>query len=179
MRMFLITLLLATLGNADIVKLVKAGVSAETIETKIAASETDFDTSTDALVALAGEGVPDRVIRAMIEHHAPVVAPVPPVARMASRRYDVTLHAGQGGKCDAELRIDGKGLKASRCRTLDFEIAWRDLESACYTYGFRGEVVLKTRDRERRISTTTPAEAKRLVEHIRLGAPKLAIRECR
>lgn len=182
MRMFLITLLLATLGNADIVKLVKAGVSAETIETKIAASETDFDTSTDALVALAGEGVPDRVIRAMIEHEGLVVAPAPPVApvRMASRRYDVTVHSDQGsGKCEAELRIDGKGIKASRCRTLDFEIAWRDLESACYTYGFRGEVALKTHDREHRISTTTPAEAKRLVEHIRLGAPKLAISECR
>src|SRR5687768_3962960 len=104
MRMFLIPLLLATLGNADIVKLVKAGLSAETIETKIAASETNFDTSTDALVALAGEGVLDRVIRAMIEHEAPAVPPVPPVApvppvppapRMASRRYDVTVHADQ------------------------------------------------------------------------------------
>ena len=190
MRMFLITLLLATLGNADIIKLIKAGLSAETIETKIASSETDFDTSTDALVALAGEGVPDRVIRAMIEHEAKLVADLPStppghvarpyVLRMTSRRYDVTVHADQGsGKCDAELRIDGKGIKASRCRTLDFELAWRDLESACYTYGFRGEVVLKTHDRERRISTTTPAEAKRLVEHIRMGAPKVAVSECR
>jgi hypothetical protein len=98
---------------------------------------------------------------------------------MGSRRYDVTVHAEGGGKCDAELRIDGKGVKASRCRTLDFELAWRDLESVCYTYGFRGEVALKTHDRERRISTTTPAEAKRLVEHIRTGAPKVAINECR
>ena len=195
MRMFLLSLLLATLGNADIVKLVKAGLSIETIEAKIAASETDFDTSTDALVALAGEGVPDQVIRAMIQHDDRVVAPVPPAPpippvapappaapappRITSRRYDVTVHAHQGGKCEAELRIDGKGIKASRCRTLDFTIAWRDVESVCYTYGFRGEVVLKTQDRERRISTTTPAEAKRLVEHIRLGAPELAIGECR
>jgi hypothetical protein len=98
---------------------------------------------------------------------------------MTSRRYDVTVHADQGGKCESELRIDGKGIKATRCRTLDFEIAWRDLESVCYTYGFRGEVVLKTRDRERRLSTITPAEAKRLVEHIRMGVPKLAVNECR
>lgn len=189
MRMLLLTLLLTTLGNADIVKLVKAGLSAETIETKIASSQTDFDTSTEALVALAGDGVPDRVIRAMIEHEGPAVAAVPPVApappvppsppRMTSRRYDVTVHAEGGGKCDAELRIDGKGIKASRCHTLDFELAWGDLESVCYTYGFRGEVALKTHDRQRRISTTTPAEAKRLVEHIRTGAPKLAIHECR
>jgi hypothetical protein len=201
MRMLLLSLLFATLGNADIVKLVKAGLSAETIETKISASETDFDTSTDALVALAGEGVPDRVIRAMIEHDAPAVLPTPPappapavddlplsppghvgqrtVLRMTSRRYDVTVHADQGGKCEAELRIDGKGIKASQCRRLDFELAWGDVESVCYTYGFRGEVVLKTHDRERRVSTTTPAEARRLVEHIRMGAPKAAIAECR
>lgn len=176
MRILLLSFLLATLGNADIVKLVKASLSAETIEAKIAASEADFDTSTDALVALAGEGVPDRVIRAMIQHEDRVVAPAPP--RMTSRRYDVTIHADQGGKCEAELRIDGKGVKASRCRTLDFDIAWRDLESVCYTYGFRGELVLKTKDREHRLSTTTPAEAKRLIEHIRTAASKLTISEC-
>ena len=191
MRLFLLSLLLATLGNADIVKLVKAGLSPETIETKIASSETEFDTSTDALVALAGDGVPDRVIRAMIEREdrvapTPPVPPVPPVAvvppappRAPSRRYDVTVHADGGGKCEAEVRIDGKGIKASRCRTLDFDLPWSDLQSVCYTYGFRGELVLKTRDRERRLSTTTPAEAKRLVEHIRSGAPKVFIGECR
>jgi hypothetical protein len=179
MRMFLLSLLLATLGNADIVKLVKAGLSAETVEAKIASSDTDFDTSTDALVALAGEGVPDRVIRAMIEQDR--VAPVPPAPpRVPSRRYDVTVHADEGGgKCEAEVRIDGKGIKASRCKALDLDLRWSELESVCYTYGFRGELVLKTRERERRLSTTTPAEAKGLVEHIRAGAPKLAVSECR
>lgn len=183
MRFLLLSLLFATLGNADVVKLVKAGLSAETIEARIASSETAFDTSTDALVALAGEGVPDRVIRAMIAQHAPAVPPVPPVPpappRIASRRYDVTLLADGGGKCDAEVRIDGKGIRASRCRTLDFDLAWRDVESVCYTYGFRGELLIRTHDRERRLSTTTPAEAKRLVEHIRGAAPKLAVAECR
>jgi hypothetical protein len=176
MRFLLLSLLLSTLGNADVVKLVKAGLSAETIEAKIASSETAFDTSTDALVALAGEGVPDRVIRAMIEQRAPVVAPAP--RRIASRRYDVTLLADGGGKCDAEVRIDGKGIRASRCRALDFDLAWRDVESVCYTYGFRGELAIATHDRQRRLSTTTPAEAKRLVEHIRGAAPKLAVAEC-
>ena len=182
MRLFLIPLLLATLGNADIIKLAQAGLSAGTIEAKIASSETDFDTSTDALVALAGAGVPDRVIRVMIERDR--VAPAPPVppapARVPSRRYDATLHAMEGsGKCEAELRIDRKGIKASRCRALDFDLRWSELENVCYTYGFRGELVLKTRDRERRVSTTTPAEAKRLVEHIRAAAPAVAVAECR
>jgi hypothetical protein len=188
MRMFLLSLLLATLGNADIVKLVKAGLSGETIEAKISASNSDFDTSTDALVALAGDGVPDRVIRAMIEHDRPtpvvaLVPPVPPVPptppRASSRRYDVTVHAEKGGgKCDAELRIDGKGVKASRCRTLDFDLAWRDVETVCYTYGFRGEVVVRTKQSERRLSTITPAEAKRVVEHIRASAPHVPVSAC-
>jgi hypothetical protein len=104
------------------------------------------------------------------------VAHAPP--RIASRRYDVTLLADGGGKCDAEVRIDGKGIRASRCRTLDFDLAWRDVESVCSTYGFRGEMLIRTHDRERRLSTTTPAEAKRLVEHIRGAAPKLAVAEC-
>ena len=187
MHALLLSLLLATLGNADIVTLVKAGLSAETIEAKIVSSDTDFDTSTDALVALTKEGVPDRVIRVMIEQEqvAPVppmppVAPVPPVPPSPpSRRYDVVVHADGGGKCDAEVRIDGKGIKASRCKTLDFDIRWSEIESVCYTYGFRGELVLKARESERRLSTTTPAEAKRLVEHIRAAAPKLAVGECR
>ena len=181
MRLFLIPLLLATLSNADVVKLVKAGLSAETVVAKIATSETKFDTSTDALVALAAEGVPDRVIRAMIEQQDAAIAPVPPSpSRVASRRYDVTVHAVEGaGKCDAELRVDSKGIKTSRCRALDFDIAWRDVEKVCYTYGFRGEVTIATKEHERKISTTTPAEAKRIVERIRSSAPRVTVEECR
>jgi hypothetical protein len=90
------------------------------------------------------------------------------------------VHAATGGgKCEAEVRIDGKGIKAARCRTLDFDLRWSELESVCYAYGFRGELVLKTKDRERRLSTTTPAEVRRLVEHIRDAAPTAIVAECR
>jgi len=202
MRFLLLSLLLSTLGNADVVKLVKAGLTAETIEAKIASSDADFDTSTDALVALAGAGVPDRVIRMMIERDGQPAktptAPIPPPAspspnprppvptqpptnapRPLSRRYDVTVHADGGGKCEAELRIDGKGIKATRCRTLDFELAWDRIERVCYVYGFRGELVLTSGGVDRKISVTTPAEGKRLVEHVRGNAPKVAVSECR
>ncbi|HYO76226.1 MAG TPA: hypothetical protein VE010_07150 [Thermoanaerobaculia bacterium] len=190
MRILLLSVLLSTLGNADIVKLVKAGLSPETVEAKIAASETRFDTSTDALVALAGQGVPDRVIRKMIEAkgapaRASVESPKPPaqaaakvrpattpVRPLASRRYDVTLHGENGGKCEAELRVDGKGIKASRCGALDFEVAWRAVETACHDYGFRGALTINGR----RISTHTPAEAKRIVEQVR---ERVAIAACR
>jgi len=181
MHFLLSVLLFATsLGNADIVKLVKAGLSPETIEAKIAASETSFDTSTDALVALANEGVPDRVIRAMIEKRI-LPAAEPAAARrasgpphVASRRYDVAVHAEGGGKCEGELRIDGKGVKVSRCSARDFEVAWSKIEKVCYRYGFRGEVTIG----ERRISVTTPAEAKKIVEHIRTAAPGVPVAAC-
>jgi hypothetical protein len=208
MRLLLLSLpfLFSTLGNTDVVKLVKAGLSAETIEMKIAMSDTDFDTSTDALVALAHQGVPDRIIRTMIEYDedeslhprvpaapptpvrpltagpaapAPPASPAaPPAPRLSTRRYDVVVHGENGGKCDAELRVDGRGIRATRCRMLDFDIAWPDLDSVCYDYGFRGTLILKTEDEEYRVSTDTPSEARRVVEQIRASRPGVEVEEC-
>ena len=93
MRRLLLLLLLTVplaagevLTNADVVKLVKAGLSAETVEAKIASSGGQFDVSTDALVALARDGVPDRVIRAMVTASPAAAVVRPPVKRATSRR---------------------------------------------------------------------------------------------
>lgn len=162
------------LTNADVVKLVKAGLSAGTIEAKIASSATRFDTSTDALVALAREGVPDRVILKMV---AAQPRPNGSPSRLV-RRYEVAVHRDKHAKCEgAELRIDTKGVKSSRCRVLDFSLAWKEVESVCYDYGFRGVVVFRTVLRERRVSTNAPAEAKKIVETVRAVRPDLAMRE--
>jgi hypothetical protein len=55
------------LTNADVVKLVRAGLSADTIIAKIEGSATAFTIDIDSLVALAHEKVPDAVIRVMVE----------------------------------------------------------------------------------------------------------------
>lgn len=191
MRRSLIVLLLLALPlaaaddvltNADVVKLIKAGLSAETIEAKIVTSSARFDVSTDALVALAREGVPDQVIRAMITASPAVAAPAPrqvTTKRTTSRRYDVAVHRDTNAKCDgAELRVDGRGLKSSGCRGVDFNVAWSAVTKVCYTYGFRGTIVFSTKSQEHRISTTTPAEAKRIVEHVRGNAPAIVVTEC-
>lgn len=184
MRFALVLLLFEVLTNADIVRLVKAGLSPATIEAKIAASDTKFDTSTDGLVALAEADVPDSVIRAMIEHTAvPPVPPTPPVAPAPPgtvvRRYEVAVHRSQYARCDgAELRVDRRGVKASRCKDLDFDLAWDEVDSICYDYGFRGTIVFKAGKREHRISTTTPAEAKRIVETVAAMRPGLERAEC-
>jgi hypothetical protein len=195
-----VSLLFSTLTNADIVKLVQAGLSPETIEARIAASsDTGFDISTDALVALASQGVPDRVIRTMITRtsaappaaapsvavapvSAPGSAPTPAAAsaKAFTRRYDVALHTAANARCEgAELRVDGKGISATRCRKLDFNLRWAEVKSLCHEYGFRGVVTVKTAGGEHRFSTVTPAEAKRIVEHVRSNAPAVPVAACR
>src|ERR1043166_7995790 len=113
-------LLFLTLTNADVVKLVKAGLSPAPIEAKIEASPTAFDTSTDALIALTKEGVPESVIRAMIAKGG---RPAPAQTRAKTRRFDVSVHRSKYARCDAgELRIDGKGVKTTHCgKGIDFD----------------------------------------------------------
>lgn len=163
------------LTNGDVVKLVKAGLSVATIQSKIASSATQFDTSTDALVALAKDGVPDEIIRAMIGR----LSVMPPAeagpAAASVRRYEVAIHRSKHAKCDgAEFRIDRSGVKAARCRDIDFTLTWKEVKSVCYEYGFRGVVEFRTASASHRISTTTPAEAKRIVETIRDLNPSLS-----
>lgn len=55
------------LTNKDVIKLVKAGLSAEIISATIKSSKTEFDTSMTALQMLKKEGVPDAVILAMLD----------------------------------------------------------------------------------------------------------------
>jgi S1-C subfamily serine protease len=57
----------AAMTNADVVALVKAGLSAEVVAAKIQSSATAFDTSTEALKALKDAGVPDPIILAMLQ----------------------------------------------------------------------------------------------------------------
>lgn len=55
------------LTNQDVVKMVKAGLSAEIISAAIKSAKTEFDTSTMALKELKKHGVPDSVILTMLE----------------------------------------------------------------------------------------------------------------
>jgi hypothetical protein len=171
LRAMLVTaflILAALLTNDDVVKLTKAGLSAETIVAKIRASETKFDTSTDALVALANAGVPDAVIRAMIENK--------PHGAAAKRKRidDVSVATKGGGRCDhAALELTATGLKTTGCHEADVNVAWKDVESVCYFYSFRSTLVVRTAAGERRIHTTSPAELKSLRESIRAFAPKV------
>jgi hypothetical protein len=65
------------LTNQSVINMVKAGLSESVIIAKIRGSERKFDTSTDALLKLKAEKVPDKVIEAMLGGGAPAVAAAP------------------------------------------------------------------------------------------------------
>lgn len=56
----------APLTNADIVKMVDAGLATSTIELTVRTAASDFDTSPTQLIALSQAGVPQSVVEAMI-----------------------------------------------------------------------------------------------------------------
>ena len=62
-----------TLTNKDVERLVSAGLDSAVVVAKIESSATAFDTSTDALVALADAGVGNEVIAAMLAASSPTL----------------------------------------------------------------------------------------------------------
>lgn len=168
------------LRNTDIVKMVKGGLTPDVIMLSIETSETAFDVSPDALIALAGAGVPQEVIRAMIARQsrgerpgvqvAPKAAPV--IAGKSRKRFDVAIHRSKWRRCDkGELEITGSRIRATGCHELDFEIPWSDVKSICYDFGHRGSVVIRSANRQVRLSTITPIVAREIREVIDAYAP--------
>jgi hypothetical protein len=56
-----------TMSNEEVISLTKAGLASSVIIGKIRTSKTNFDMSTDALIALKQNGVSDDVVTAMLE----------------------------------------------------------------------------------------------------------------
>jgi hypothetical protein len=66
------------LTNADIVRMVNAGIPESVIVRVIEVSGTGFPATPDALVSLKQQRVPDSVLAAIVESQAPRMAPVGP-----------------------------------------------------------------------------------------------------
>jgi hypothetical protein len=60
--------------NQSVIEMVKGGLSERVILAKIRTSPTKFDTSTDALISLKKNGVPEKVIEAIMSPSAPATA---------------------------------------------------------------------------------------------------------
>jgi hypothetical protein len=63
------------LKNETVIQLVQAGIGDDAVIAKIRTSKTEFDLSTDGLIALKQKGVPNAVIAAMLGGPAAAVAP--------------------------------------------------------------------------------------------------------
>src|SRR5205807_12380 len=115
-----------TLTNQSVVERVKAGLSERVIVAKIRTSPTNFDVRTDALIALKKNGVPEKVIEAILSPSAPAasaesspsaappsasVAAVPPA--MSPARTRPTVFQVIAGK-EVELMAAGTELQKNR-----------------------------------------------------------------
>ena len=177
------------LTNDDVIKLVNAGLTQDTIETKIFNSYTRFKTDADSMIDLTQRGVPDRVIRAMIARQAeqrPGAASSAPASQSSTesraangaRFFDVAIHRTRTSRCDTgELRLDTAGAHARGCRPSDFDLYWNEITDVCYTYGSRGVVEFKTAKRKWRLSTDTPADARDIVAAIAELRPNAKVSE--
>jgi hypothetical protein len=185
----------APLTNADIVKLVRAGVSADTIVAKIQASATAFATDTDSLVALANEKVPNSVIQAMIARTAPAAAPTAaPAVAPDTDKAEVTQVVVQGiyrtrGICSARgvVTMTPKGFsfkaieKSPVCSEEAFgrssaAFAWDDVSRLCFEYAATGAVQVWLKDGQDMSFKATRGEIEDLAARIDSLRPGLPVR---
>jgi hypothetical protein len=102
------------LDNATVVRMTKAGLSAEVILLKISQSEARFDTSAEGLIALKSAGVADSVIVAMMQK-APAPASVPaakpaPQQQGCSKVEAYALGNNGWGWVPADVCISAEGM---------------------------------------------------------------------
>ena len=99
------------LTNADVISLIKSGLSAEIVAAKIKQTGGSFDTSPAKLKDLKTAGVPESVILAMIESDAPakVTEQPKPVENVASSA--VTLKDGTPVELELAYTVSSADLK--------------------------------------------------------------------
>ncbi len=101
------------LTNELVLTMVRAGLPEGVIVAKIRSSQTRFDLSTSALVALKQAGVPDRVLEAMASQAAAATAPpsAPPAPGLlgpAPQAGSMALYHEDGGKLVELKPVAGK-----------------------------------------------------------------------
>lgn len=95
----------APLTNADVVKLVRAGLGDEVVIAKIRQAEASFELGTEALLSLKAAGVSQPVIAAMLERATPM--PVPVVAAAAAPAIPgLEITAVRLATTDGEVPLD-------------------------------------------------------------------------
>jgi hypothetical protein len=95
------------LTNDAVVTMVKAGLGEEIVLSKIKASQSQFDLSTEGLLRLKEAGVSETVIKAMVETAVPRPAPTSKTAEEVTKETQDAMALYQQGKVvDAETAFD-------------------------------------------------------------------------
>ena len=84
-------------NNGDVLKLVQAGFDSATIVVAIRASDPDFDTSAEALVALKEAGVSEEIIVAILSAAPSRSVPSPPNDEGADLPQEIGVYALNDG----------------------------------------------------------------------------------
>ena len=132
------------LTNADVVTMVRSKLSTATIIEKINTSATDFQLEAAALADLADQGVPDRVIRAMMARQNGGSVEVAPTWREEDARKiwkDLVRAAGRCRALGTVLLFD-KGMQfvvtedSSACLEtgMGFAVTWDQVGTICFKY---------------------------------------------
>jgi hypothetical protein len=85
----------STMKNAEVVELVKSGLSESIIIAKIKGSKTEFDTSSAALVKLKESGISDNLVLVMIEAKPKVEESKEPVKPETQKTADMKQPVGK------------------------------------------------------------------------------------
>ena len=98
-----------TLTNADIVRMVRAGIPESIIVREIQDSETNFVTSANALIELRKQHVPTRVLDAMLDSGSGTRGrQAEPLAPPMAAAQSAAPHPHQLPTFDAAVRLDSK-----------------------------------------------------------------------
>jgi hypothetical protein len=97
------------LTNADVVRMLNAGIPESVVVRKIRVSETNFLTTPDALIELKHQSVPNGVLEAIVDSQVTTrtLAVEPPVVNFAGGSA-VPPHPHNLPNIDASFRLDSK-----------------------------------------------------------------------
>jgi hypothetical protein len=104
------------LTNKDVVEMMKAGLTADVIVAKIKSSETNFDTSPNALAELKAANVADNVILAMVK------GPSPAAAANEAAPADGIVNVPDGTEVEIQLTNNASGEELKIGDVVDFVI---------------------------------------------------------
>ena len=116
------------LTNADVIGMVKAGLAESTIILSIQHSSTGFDTSPQALISLHSQGVPQKVLDAMLTAESEKPTPTSVPAAPAPANSANGAPASIGSTKSAETKSSPPDLH--KIRKIHLEMDWAEDDNA-------------------------------------------------